>query len=171
MPDRKIIVTAADGQTGHLTADLLLTDDELKEKHSGVTLMCGDTSRCDDLAELGCEVVSIDYEDDSVDDLANKMKESGADTIYLIPPASGKKLEFVEKMVEATKQANIPNVLFLSSAGCDLAEREDQPHLREFIDMEKMVLETKGDPDTETGHSPCIIRLVISYWVKPTATD
>lgn len=158
MPDRKIIITAADGQTGHLTADLLLTDDELKAKHSGVTLMCGNVSRCDDLVEYGPNIVPIDYEEDSVEDLVSKMEDAGADTIYLIPPASGKKMEFLEKMLEAAKQANIPNVLFLSSAGCDLAERETQPHLREFIDMEKMVMETKGDTTTQTGHSPVIIR-------------
>lgn len=162
MPDRKILITAADGQTGHLTADLLLTDDELKTKHSGLTLLCGDASKCEDLSDHGPSIVPVDYESDSVEDLAGKIKDSGANAIFLIPPASGKKFEYVQKMLEATKQANVPNVLFLSSAGCDLAERDKQPHLRKFIDMENLVLETKGDTSTETGQSPIIIRCVFS---------
>ena len=158
MPGRKIIITAADGHTGHLTADLLLTDDVLKAKHSGLTLMCGDTSKCVDLAEFGPKIVSVNYEADPVEHLVSTMKDSGADTIYLIPPASGMKMKIVEKMLEAAKKAEIPNVLFLSSAGCDMAERDKQPHLREFIDMEHMVMEAKEDTTTVAGHSPVIIR-------------
>lgn len=158
MLGRKIIITAADGQTGHLTADLLLTADELKAKHSGITLMCGDTSKCVDLAKFGPNIVFVDYEADPVENLVSKMKDSGADAIYLIPPASGKKVEFVEKMLEAAKKAEIPNVLFLSSAGCDMAEKQKQPNLREYIDMENMVMKTKEDTTTMIGHSPIIIR-------------
>jgi hypothetical protein len=42
--------------------------------------------------------------------------------------------------------------------GADLAERNKQPHLREFVDLETLVLANKGDPTTSTGHSPCVIR-------------
>ena len=54
--------------------------------------------------------------------------------------------------------ADIPNIVFLSAAGCDLAERNKQPRLREFIDLEALFLGTKGDPVTRTGHSPVVIR-------------
>ena len=155
MPGRKIIITAADGQTGHATADLLLTDDELKAKHSGVTLICGDPSKCVDLAEFGPKIVPVDYEADPVEDLVSTMQDSGADAIYLIPPASGKKLKFVEKMLEAARKAEISNILFLSSAGCDMAERQGQPNLREFVDMEHMVMENMT---AVAGHSLVIIR-------------
>lgn len=51
------------------------------------------------------------------------------------------------------------NLIFLSSAGADYAERDKQPRLREFIDLETLVMQPKGDPSTgDTGHSPCIIR-------------
>ncbi|KAL5040981.1 hypothetical protein BDW71DRAFT_213552 [Aspergillus fruticulosus] len=54
----------------------------------------------------------------------------------------------------ATKKAGIPNVCFVSSAGCDLAEHEAQPLLRTVvIDLDAMVLEAKGGASTETGHS------------------
>jgi len=46
----------------------------------------------------------------------------------------------------------------ISSAGCDLAEKDKQPRLREFIELEAMILAVKGDPSTETGHAPVVIR-------------
>ncbi|KAL5359894.1 hypothetical protein BJX96DRAFT_174783 [Aspergillus floccosus] len=39
------------------------------------------------------------------------------------------------KLIEAAKKAVISNVCWVSSAGCDLAERDKQPLLREFIDL------------------------------------
>jgi len=59
-----------------------------------------------------------------------------------------------------TKNAGIPNVVLISSAGCDMAERDAQPRLREFIDIETELMSAKGDTGTETGHSPCIIRFI-----------
>ncbi|OJJ52249.1 hypothetical protein ASPSYDRAFT_137945 [Aspergillus sydowii CBS 593.65] len=50
------------------------------------------------------------------------------------------------ELIEATKKANIPNACFLSSAGCDLAERDKQPLLCEFFDMETMFMSSKGGP-------------------------
>lgn len=46
-------------------------------------------------------------------------------------------------------------MLFIGSAGCDLAEREQQAQLREFIDLEALVMSTKGDPSTVTGPVSC----------------
>jgi len=39
-----------------------------------------------------------------------------------------------------------------------LADAKRQPRLRGFIDIENLVLSTKGDPRTTTGHSPVVIR-------------
>jgi len=52
----------------------------------------------------------------------------------------------------------VQNVLFISSAGCDMAEKEKQPRLREFVEMEAQVLAEKGTPDSSLAHSPCVIR-------------
>ena len=90
--------------------------------------------------------------------MGKAMKEASVDTIMLIPPAHQDKVNLTLEMREAAMKAEIPNVLFLSAAGCDLAEREKQPRLREFIDLETKVMETKGMTETNTGHSPCIIR-------------
>jgi len=42
--------------------------------------------------------------------------------------------------------------------GCDLADPQLQPRLREFINMETEVLKSKGEADVPLGHSPCVIR-------------
>ena len=86
------------------------------------------------------------------------MESIGADTVCLIPPAHGDKMEITMELIEATKRANIPNLCFISSAGCDLADPQKQPRLREFIELESMAMSAKGDPDTSTGHSPVVIR-------------
>ncbi len=62
------------------------------------------------------------------------------------------------ELVEASKRANVPNVCLIGSAGCDLADEKKQPRLREFVTIEQMVLASKGESDTETGHSPVVIR-------------
>ena len=38
-------------------------------------------------------------------------------------------------MVEAELAANIHSVVLTSSAGCDMAEHDSQPRLREFVDI------------------------------------
>jgi len=48
--------------------------------------------------------------------------------------------------------------VFHRSAGSDLADPKKQPRLREFIDLETLVLSTKGDPTTKLGNSPVVIR-------------
>jgi uncharacterized protein YbjT (DUF2867 family) len=90
--------------------------------------------------------------------MVKTLKEAGCDTICVIPPAHKDKFDITAELVSATKKANIPNVLFISAAGCDLAERDKQPRLREFIDLETLVLSAKGDKNVSTGHSPCVIR-------------
>jgi len=80
------------------------------------------------------------------------------DTICLIPPAHADKYDITVELIEAAKKAGVQNVLFISSAGCDVAESNKQPRLRQFIDLEKLVMQTKGDTSTPTGHSPVIIR-------------
>ncbi|KAG6017000.1 hypothetical protein E4U41_004302, partial [Claviceps citrina] len=67
-------------------------------------------------------------------------------------------LELCADLVEAAKRAGVANVCLVSSAGCEYADPRRQPRLREFIDLENLVLSAKGDAGTETGGSPCVIR-------------
>lgn len=100
----------------------------------------------------------IPHKPGRVREMVETLKKSGCDTVCLIPPAHKDKFDITSELITATEKADIPNILFLSSAGCDLAERDKQPHLRSFIDLETLVLSAKGDKSTSTGHSPCIIR-------------
>jgi uncharacterized protein YbjT (DUF2867 family) len=155
---RHVCVTAAEGHTGHAIIELLLTHEDFKSAVDSVTALSlqphGETSK--ELAKLGAKVVT--HEPGRLSKMVDSLKAVGADTLCLIPPAREDKLDLTLELIDAAKKANVPNVCFISSAGCDLAERDKQPRLREFIDLETRVLASKGDPSTATGHSPVVIR-------------
>jgi hypothetical protein len=155
---RKLCITAVDGHTGFLIAELILTDEKLK-KHittlTGLTLY-PDAEHCKELSKLGAEIVP--HKPGRVKNMVASLQEVGADAMCLIPPAHKDKFDITVELIEAAKKANIPNVCLISSAGCDMAERDKQPRLREFIDLEAKFMSAKGDPSTETGHSPVVVR-------------
>ena len=162
---RKLCITAVDGNTGFLIAELLLSDQRFSKKIAEVTGLSlhPNGSRAKELANMGVKIVP--HKPGRVRDMANTLKQTGADTICLIPPAHKDKFDITVELVEAAKQAKVQNVLFLSSAGCDLADEKKQPRLREFIELETLVMSTKGDPSTLTGHSPVVIRSVCNAFV------
>ena len=155
---RKLCVTAVDGQTGHLIAELILTDDHFSKKISSVIGLALDPNNenCKLLKKLGATIVP--HKPGKEREMVKTLKGMEADTICLIPPAHHDKHDITTELVSATKKAGIANVCLLSSAGCDLADPQKQPHLREFIDIEALVMSTKGDTSTATGHSPVVIR-------------
>ncbi|BGP42855.1 hypothetical protein JCM10449v2_006867 [Rhodotorula kratochvilovae] len=155
--DRVIAVTAVDGHTGSSLVELLLSDDAYKGKFAkiiGLTFGEPGADAKEVLDEYGLETLPADELDE------DKLKELGVDTLCLIPPARQDKLDLVKQILEVGKKAkSVQNVVFVSSAGADYAEREKQPHLREFIDLEVLAMAPKSDPSTgDTGHSPCIVR-------------
>jgi hypothetical protein len=101
-------------------------------------------------------------------EMVKTLKEAGCDTVCLIPPAHKEKFDITVELINAANKADVPNILFISSVGCDVAERDKQPHLREFIDLECLVMASKGDGSTSTGHSPCIIRAGFYAEVSPS---
>jgi uncharacterized protein YbjT (DUF2867 family) len=160
----KICITAVEGHTGHLIADLLLSDEDFNDKFTP-PLLCltanPEHQNCVELQKQGAELVEFIPGKTDVTKLGKMMKKAGTDTICLIPPAINEKLAAVQEMVEAAKTGGVSNVCLISSAACDYAEREKQPRLREFIDIEALVLSSKGDTKVPTGHSPCVIRPAI----------
>ncbi|KAL4749332.1 hypothetical protein BDW72DRAFT_194960 [Aspergillus terricola var. indicus] len=155
---RSIAITAVDGHTGFLIAELLLTDNTFKKKIGTVAGLSlnPDSESCQELSSLGVKVVP--HKPGNLKEMVSSLQELKADVMCLIPPAHKKKYDITVELIEATKQAGIPNVCFLSSAGCDLAERDKQPNLRQFIDLEALFMASKGDASTSTGHSPVVIR-------------
>ncbi|KAF2179523.1 NAD(P)-binding protein [Zopfia rhizophila CBS 207.26] len=155
---RNICITAADGQTGFLIAELILTDPNFSKKISSVAALTlhPTSAKSKELGQLGANVVP--HKPGREREMVQTLKQIGCDTICLIPPTHKEKYDITVELVNTAKKAGVPNVLFLSSAGCDLAEHQKQPRLREFIELETLVMSSKGDPNTPTGHSPCIIR-------------
>lgn len=160
MSSRKICITAADGQTGRLTAELLLSDASFSKKFKSLSLLAMDAKKCEELKQLGGDKVNvIEYTSDTKE-MLKLFKAEDCDTIFLIPPAHKDKFAILKALIEiAGELKSVQNVILLSSAGCDVAERDKQPSIRQFIDMESLVMSAKGDTSMgSTGHSPCVIR-------------
>jgi uncharacterized protein YbjT (DUF2867 family) len=85
---------------------------------------------------------------------AQSLKNSGADTIFIIPPASTRKLGPERDVLTAVKAAGIKNVVLLSAAGADLAVEKNQPRLRQFATIESEMMHLRH----LEGTSQCIIR-------------
>lgn len=176
---RNICITAVDGHTGHLITELLITDENFKKGWDSLTglSMHPTTARCKELDKQGVKI--IPHKPGRLREMVETLKQTGADTLCLIPPAHKDKFNITVELIEAAKKANVPNVCFISSAGADLAEKDKQPRLREFVDLECLIMAAKGDPETATGHSPVIIRWEIPpnnrksrpVWLTTVARD
>ncbi|KAH7045276.1 hypothetical protein B0J12DRAFT_154563 [Macrophomina phaseolina] len=156
---RNVCITAADGQTGFLISELLLTHPTFSTRIDSLTALTLNPSapKSKELASLGAKVVA--HEPGRERAVAAALKSTGADTLALIPPAHPDKHAITLELVAAARRAGtIANVLLISSAGADMADPAQHPRLREFIELEAAVLAQKGDPDTSLGHSPCVIR-------------
>lgn len=156
---RNICITAADGQTGFLIAELLLKEGKFQKQITSLTALVLDPNspKANELTSLGATVVP--HIPGRERDAIKLLKQLNCDTLCLIPPAHKDKLDITLELVSAAEKSGcVSNVLLISSAGADYADPTRQPRLREFIDIETAVLSTKGDPSTPLGHSPCVIR-------------
>jgi hypothetical protein len=141
--------------------ELLLTEDGFKKKFNSVTGLSlkPDAPHCKELTELGAKIVT--HKPGRMKEMVEVLQQTGADTICLIPPSPPpheNKFDITVELIEAAKKASIPNVLFISSARCDLAGKEKQPRLREFVELEVLFMSANGDPSTPTGQSPVVIQ-------------
>ncbi|KAH6632064.1 hypothetical protein F5144DRAFT_572961 [Chaetomium tenue] len=155
---RNICITSIEGQTGFLIAELLLTNDRFKTRIDSLTGLALDPSspKAQELQALGAVIAP--HTPGRARDAVATLQKTACDTLCLVPPARRDKLDVALELAEAAKRAGVANVLLISAAGCDYAERAAQPRLREFVDLESVVLSVKGDPGSALGHSPCVIR-------------
>jgi uroporphyrinogen-III synthase len=155
---RNLCITAVDGQTGHLIAELLLTDPNFSKCFRSVVGLALNVEHAhvQHLESLGAAIVPHQPGRERV--MTKQLKDMGIDTICLIPPTHPDKYDITFELINAAKKANIPNVCFISAAGADLADPKKQPRLSEFIALEHLVLASKGVTTTNTGHSPVVIR-------------
>lgn len=155
---RNVCITAAEGHTGFAIAELLLTHASFSRKIDSVTALTMDPSspKAKELQSMGAKVVEHVPGRQRV--VTKLLKDTGCDTICLIPPAHAEKFDICAELIHAAKKAGVPNVCLISSVGCDYADPHKQPRLREFIDLEALTLSAKGDASTPTGTSPVVIR-------------
>ncbi|KAI0970601.1 NAD(P)-binding protein [Xylaria arbuscula] len=154
---RNVCVTAVEGNTGFLIGELLLKAPFSRKIDSVVGLaMDPNAERAKELVSLGAKVVR--HAPGRERDVVKVLKGTGCDALCLVPPAHREKMDIATELIRAAKKASIPNVLLISSVGCDYADPKRQPRLREFIELENLHLSLKGDSSTQTGQSPCVIR-------------
>ncbi|KAJ5488613.1 hypothetical protein N7539_003503 [Penicillium diatomitis] len=142
---RNLYIPAVDGHPSFTIAELILTNNDFKKEIGlviGLTLH-PHSELAKELAGLGAKIVP---------------PQARTNTLCLIPPTHEHKYDLTTELIETAKKANALNVCFISSAGCGLAERDRQPGLREFIDLETRVVSCKGNSMTSTGHSPVVIK-------------
>jgi hypothetical protein len=94
----------------------------------------------------------------SVDQMIKTLKEAGCDAMCIIPPAHKNKFTITQELIVAIKEENIQNILFMSNTGGEMAERSEQPHLRDFTDLECLVMAEDKKGEKVTGQSHVIVR-------------
>jgi hypothetical protein len=92
------------------------------------------------IANLYTDANIATHKPSKVGEMIKALKEAGLDTICIIPPAHVSKFTITSEVILAAKKENIPNILFMSYGGIDMAERHKQPHLRDLIDLECLIM-------------------------------
>src|SRR5688572_27069128 len=96
---RNICVTAVDGHTGHLIAELLLTDPNFKAQSDSVAGLSlhPHAQHCKELEKLGAKI--IPHKPGRMKEMVNTLKQTGADTLCLIPPAHTDKFDITVELI------------------------------------------------------------------------
>ncbi|CAG8486994.1 1518_t:CDS:2 [Ambispora leptoticha] len=132
----KIIVTAVDGWTGYEIVKHITTPD-LVNKFGEIYATSEGPETIADVAELKQKKEVTFLEIDSSKNLS-KMEEvfKKAEIAVLIPPAKTDKLQRSKNLIEACKTAGLKKVVLISMAAADVADKQKQPHIAEFQQIE-----------------------------------
>ncbi|KAI0365819.1 hypothetical protein BV20DRAFT_704975 [Pilatotrama ljubarskyi] len=145
-------MTAGEGQTGRLIIDLLATDDDYVNEYEGLTVLVFSVQVKSALEEYDA-VKTVVYDPNDEEMLVKAMPM--VDTYLVIPPARKvTKLRSPALSLRQRRKRRLSRTSSCSQAwGADYAERDKQPRLREFIDLEALAMQPKGDPSTgDAGH-------------------
>src|SRR5512142_2013257 len=124
---RNVCITAVDGQTGFLIAELVLREGKFHKQIDSLTGLALDptSANAKELESLGAKIVA--HKPGRERDVVAALKQVGCDTICLVPPAHKDKYDISLELANAAKKAGVANVLLISSAGADYADPKRQP--------------------------------------------
>jgi hypothetical protein len=156
--DRKVCITACEGQTGFVISELLLTHPNFSSKVDSVVGLSlhPNSKNAKELQKMGAKI--FHHHPGRERSMVKTLLETECDTICVIPPAHSEKFDITSELVSAARKANIPNCVLISSAAWEFADRNKQPRLKEFSDLETLILSLKGDSSSKLAQSPCVIR-------------
>ncbi|KAK5653920.1 hypothetical protein OQA88_7845 [Cercophora sp. LCS_1] len=102
---RNICITSADGQTGFLIAELLLSNDQFRSKITSVTCLVLDPSspKAKELERLGAATIAHKHGRER--EVVAALKKTGCDTLCPVPPAHKDKLDTAIELANAAKKA------------------------------------------------------------------
>lgn len=124
-----VCITFTEGNTRFVIAELLLDDENIFKAISSVSgqTLNLTTHHCKDLIQLGAIIVP--HQPGRVKNVVTSIKDNNVDTVCMILPASKHKTDVTAELIEVVKMADVPNIVLITAAGCDLAERDRQPKL------------------------------------------
>lgn len=150
---RKIMVTAAETLAGRYLIDLLMTEPH-RSRYLTLTAMCFSIEAAATFANYeGLNVVV--YDENNKRALRGYM-ETWADTCMLIPPARADRAAVTRTLIDAARAAqHVRSLVLLSAAGCEYAEYNRQPRLRELVELEAAACAPVA---AAPGFSACVVR-------------
>jgi len=129
-----------------------MTHGSYKDKIEAICAVAIEPKACSDLGKFA-QITSANFNDPK--SIAEHMEK--CNIVFLIPPACNEKKKMTSNMIEPTKLAHVKNVVFLSTAGIDMADPQKHPRLREFVELESHLLACACEPK-QCPHRYVIIR-------------
>jgi uncharacterized protein YbjT (DUF2867 family) len=130
----KVLITSIDGFTGGSIARHILECPDYKAKVAEIYGISTDDVP-QDLKNKGVDIFKLDPS--SPEKYIEVFKR--ADRIILIPPARENRMELIQKMLEACKEASIEECILISMTAADIADPNSQPHISQFKKIEESV--------------------------------
>ncbi|KAI8814220.1 hypothetical protein BJ742DRAFT_896773 [Cladochytrium replicatum] len=155
-----ILVTTAESRTGDYIIQNLISEESPCKKHVNQVTAIYPVSLTSQIIEsLGAELVNVDVDNLSVNDIAHLLKKHPVDTIVLIPPAAKEKTEVAKHFLQAIvtnfqeegSKSILKNVVVVSTLGVDEGARGE---IAKFASIEAFGKEQLAG----TGVNICVVR-------------
>jgi len=109
------------------------------------------------LSDVGAKQIDVDVFGKPPKEIADQLKQFDIHSVVIVPPASARKVEFTEKLLQAIKELSesnkdLKNIILISAIGVDEADHlTELKKFKEIEDRSKKILE-------KTNINWCILR-------------